>query len=117
MKKLFLSLLVISVFILFSVYVFAGSITIQWDANTEPDLAGYCVHYGSSPGEYTERVDVGNVTTYCIEGLIPDTYYIVVTAYDTSDLESEYSNEVSGEVKNLPPGNPVGCKVVDIIND
>ena len=40
-------------------------------------------------------VDVGNVTTYTVSNLAPGTYYFVVTAYDSSNDESSFSNEAS----------------------
>ena len=73
----------------------ADPVTLQWDANTEPDLKGYKIYYGTSSRNYTHSVDVGNVTTYQLTDLTEDqTYYIAVTAYDTDDNESGYSNEV-----------------------
>jgi len=71
------------------------SVTLVWDANTEPDLAGYISHWGPGTGVYTNACDVGNVTTTVISNLVENcTYYFVVTAYNTSGLESEPSNEV-----------------------
>jgi hypothetical protein len=79
-------------------------VTLEWDANTAPDLAGYRVYYktGSSGEPYNgtgategdSPVDIGNVTTYMLHGLAEDvTYFFVVTAYDTEGIESDYSNE------------------------
>ena len=78
----------------------SGSITLAWDANTESDLAGYKVYYGTASKSYGTPVNVGNVTTYQLTGLVPgQVYYIALTAYDTSYNESGYSNEVSGPAK------------------
>ncbi len=76
----------------------AGTIAVTWDPNTEADLAGYRVYYGSSPGTYDQNVDVGNVTSYTLTGLADcATWYVAVKAYDTEGLESlDYSNEISG---------------------
>ena len=76
----------------------AGNVTLAWDANTETDLAGYKVHYGTSSRTYTQVIDVGNVTTYTVTALATGTYYFAVTAYNTSRAESDYSNEVSTPV-------------------
>ena len=96
---------------------FAGSITIGWNANTESDLAGYRVHIGSVSGDYSSNIDVKNVTEHKIENLVPGFYYIALTAYDTSNLESDYSNEVFGDVGNFPPAPPTGCMIIEIMPD
>jgi hypothetical protein len=80
----------------------AQSVRLAWDANTESDLAGYVVHYGTASRSYTNSSDVGLVTTTTVSNLLEGvTYYFAVTAYNTSGLESEYSNEVSftGKIK------------------
>ena len=69
--------------------------TLEWDPNSEPDLAGYKLHYGLASRSYDTTIDVGNRTTYTITDLsVGETYYIAATAYNTSGLESGYSNEV-----------------------
>jgi hypothetical protein len=74
----------------------AAYVDLAWDPNTEPDLAGYQVYYGTESGEYIYFIDVGNTTTYRLDGLLDGvTYYIAVTAYDIAENESDYSNEVA----------------------
>ena len=59
------------------------------------NLAGYKLHYGLASGSYTTVVDVGNRTTYTLAGLTAGiTYYITATAYNSSGLESDYSDEL-----------------------
>ena len=71
-------------------------VTLAWDANTEPNLAGYKIYYGTASGAYTVTIDVGNITTCTITGLQPGaTYYFAATAYDSSAAQSTFSNEVS----------------------
>jgi hypothetical protein len=78
-----------------------GAIVVEWNANVESDLAGYKVFYGELSGQYTEVVDVGNVTRFRIKKLIMDkVYFLVVTAYDESKNESDYSIEVSGPARD-----------------
>ena len=73
----------------------AVEVKLAWDPNTEKDLAGYKLHYGPISGTYAHVVDVGNVTTYMIKGLDPDTvYFFAATAYDTQGNESGFSKEV-----------------------
>ena len=79
-----------------------AQIKLAWDPNTEPDLAGYRVYYGTASRNYRYSIDVGNVTTCTLPGLTQGvTYYIVITAYDSAKNESAYSNEVSGRVTEI----------------
>jgi hypothetical protein len=81
----------------------AADLNLAWDANTESDLAGYRVYYGTASREYGDPIDVGNTTSFRLEGLLEGVvYYIATTAYDTAGNESGYSNEVSW-TKNTPP--------------
>ncbi len=77
---------------------YAGTASLAWDPVVDADLAGYRVYYGTSPGVYTQSVDVGNVTQTTMTGLTDCTmYYFGVKAYDTAANEStSYSNEISG---------------------
>ncbi len=92
-----LSILIAIVFI--PSMLFAAQIRLAWDANSEPDLAGYKVYYGTASRSYGTPINVGNVTTYTVTGLTTgQTYYLAVTAYDNASPanESTYSTEVSG---------------------
>jgi chitodextrinase len=86
---------------------FAAQVTLAWDSNTESDLAGYRIHYGTANGSYSFHTDVRNVTTYTVTGLAEgQTYYFAATAYDTSGNESGYSNQVSYSVSTAANGAP-----------
>ncbi len=88
---------------LFPPHLTASALTLAWDPNTEPDLAGYQVYYGTQPGMYDFVLDVGNITQYTVTGLEPETrYYFALTAYDTSWNESDFSDEVSAVTGNDP---------------
>ena len=76
---------------------YGASLDLSWNANTETDLDGYNVYYGTAPGVYEDPIDVGDVTAYELSGLNEGvTYYVAITAYDTSDNESEKSDEENG---------------------
>ena len=105
----------------------AGTVTLAWDANTEPDLAGYKIHYGLVSGDYPNIVNVrtdevgwsdGCPTPYdpfnakCCEFtlrnlVVGQTYYIAGTAYDNYGNESAYSIEL---VHTIPPKKPKGYR-------
>ena len=91
-----------------------ATVTLAWDANTEPDLADYTVYMGTVSGNYSqswkvsadrngqnpdcpELYDPSNAM--CCEFTIRDlekgeTYYFVATASDEADNESAYSEEL-----------------------
>jgi hypothetical protein len=77
----------------------ASGVKMSWQANTESDLAGYKVYYGTASGTYQNVVDVGNFATAEVDGLTKDaTYYFALTAYNTSGNESGYSEEVQATI-------------------
>ncbi len=98
-------------------------VTLAWNPNSEGDLAGYALSYGTTSGQLTTTIDVGNTTIYAFA--IPDptkVYYIAIRAYDTSGLFSPFSNEVAttpvvpaltvtNMVANLPSPQPPGATI------
>jgi len=82
---------------LFSGNLCAGTVNLVWDPSTSSNVGGYKVSYGTSPGNYTATVDVGNQTSYAVSGLTEgSTFYFAAKAYDTTKAtESAYSNEVN----------------------
>jgi fibronectin type 3 domain-containing protein len=82
----------------------AGSdaLRLTWNANAEPDLAGYKI-YGSltQGGPYTllNTAALVTATTYLDSDLDGGhTYYYAVTAVDNGGHESNRSNEASGYI-------------------
>ncbi len=72
------------------------AVILSWDPNPESNIAGYRVHYGTSSGNYSQTIDVGNTTNASISSLLPGTtYYFAVTAYNALSLESVVSTETS----------------------
>ena len=79
----------------------AGQVTLAWDMNNEPNVAGYKIYYGKASRNYDWFIDVGNITQVTITDL-PNgsTYYFAATAYDNSNppIESTYSDEVNKDM-------------------
>ncbi|MBP1746321.1 MAG: Flagellar hook-length control protein FliK [Deltaproteobacteria bacterium] len=73
-----------------------AQVTLAWDKNSESNIAGYRIYYGTGSRSYNWFIDVGNATTYTITGLADgSTYYFAATAYDKSKKESKHSSEIS----------------------
>jgi len=81
-----------------------GSVTLSWTPPTRNedgtylyDLAGYGIYYGTRPGNYSNSIHIDNagVSTYVVENLVPNTYYFSSTAFNSSGVESDYSNEAT----------------------
>ena len=90
--------------------VLAGSATVTWQPNTEPDLAKYRVYWSTTAGTYgTHKAEVPKgTTTQVASGLTEGkTYYFVVTAVDVSGNESGFSSPASkkipGDSAAVPP--------------
>ncbi len=80
---------------------------ISWNSNSESDLSGYTLHYGTSSGTYTNQIDNGLSTSVTVGSLTDGTtYYFAVTATNTSSLTSGYSSEQSGIPTHSTAFNP-----------
>ena len=74
----------------------AQSVSLAWDASTDPTVTGYTVRWGTRTNAYTGSLNVGNVTSWTVAGLLPDQkYYFAVVSYNAAGLTSVPSNEVS----------------------
>jgi FG-GAP-like repeat/FG-GAP repeat len=92
-----------------SVAAHAATLTLAWDRNPEPDIAGYILYWGTQPGVYPNSWDVGNFTSQQILGLADaTTYYFVVRAYNTGWVLSSPSAEVSGSTSGTGGGGGGG---------
>jgi hypothetical protein len=73
------------------------SVTLAWNPNTDPDLAGYKIYESTSSGTYGAAIATvpRSTSSFVVTGLQRGvTYYFVITAYDTSGNESARSAEV-----------------------
>jgi len=75
---------------------FAATVNLAWKASTGSNVDGYKMYYGTSSRNYSYDVNVGNSTSCSLSGLQEGRrYYFATTAYNASDVESDYSPELS----------------------
>ena len=116
MKKLFVVLLII----LFAAPAFAVDVCLEWNPNSEPDLAGYKIFYRESGQayDYSNPAWQGQETTCRVSGLIQgDSYYFTGRAYDTEGYESVDCPEVFHrkpfDWENVRPGPMEGIHIYE----
>jgi hypothetical protein len=101
--------LIFLLFLLIPSLAFGVDVTLEWDANTEPDVVGYRLYKSMKQGNVTtawELVGHTSETTYTIIGLPNKTHFFYVTAYTLDNEESQASNLAfykwkPGTIKNL----------------
>jgi len=86
-----------------------GSATLSWNQNSEADLAGYRVYYGTSPrtadcppGGYARNINTGKNNKYTLMNLAPgQTYYFSVTSVNAAGKESCFSPEMKKTISRF----------------
>ena len=93
----------------------ATSVTLAWNASTDPTVVGYNLYYGGASLTYTNEISAGASTNVTVSGLVPGTtYYFAATTYNAANMESPLSVEVSYLVpqdvsgNQAPTLNPIG---------
>jgi hypothetical protein len=81
--------------------IFATNVVLTWAASTGPIVTGYKLYIGSSPGNYTQTVTLGNVTTTTQDVDVSTAKYFAVSAVNTWG-ESAKSNEVTAGKPQAP---------------
>lgn len=85
----------------------AADVTLNWNPNTESDLAGYKLYQSTVSGQYGAPVaTLGKVTTHTLtlpQLEVDATYFFRLTAYDLAGNESTPSLEVRKLVAGVPP--------------
>ncbi len=83
-------------------------VTLAWIPSADPEAAGYNIYYGGDSGDYTNTVNLGNVTNATISGLSGGAaYYFSATTVDASGEESGFSTEVTCVIPDTDPNAPV----------
>lgn len=86
----------------------AGTATVSWvppadntNGSALTNLAGYTIHYGTSPANLTSLIEVAGatVTSYTVQNLAAATWYFAITAYNSSGEASALSGVAS---KTIP---------------
>ncbi|MBN1637215.1 MAG: hypothetical protein JW920_11905 [Deltaproteobacteria bacterium] len=99
MAKAILTVLLFSILLLAATLAHGSVVRVGWIENSESDLAGYKVYYGTTARSYVQPygqgLDVGLANSVEISLDNGTTYYFAITAYDLSNNESSYSNEIS----------------------
>ncbi len=82
----------------------SGTALLSWtpptsneDNSVLTDLSGYNIYYGTSPGVYTNTITVNSagISSYLVESLAINTWYFAMTSFNSSNIESAYSDVVS----------------------
>jgi chitodextrinase len=85
----------------------AGYVTLEWDPSPDPEVVGYVVEYGETPGNYTSQEDASNEIIFTVWDLeVGQSYYFSVRSYTATGIFSDYSNEEAGQAQH-PDGTVV----------
>ena len=70
------------------------------DGSLLSDLAGYKIYYGTLPGNYSNSITLNNagLSSYLVENLAPATWYFVMTAFNSSGTESQFTAELNKSI-------------------
>ena len=76
------------------------------DGSPLTDLAGYKLYFGSASRDYTNCMDLGDMTSFTVSNLTSGvTYYFSVRSYNSAGVESDFSEELSWrDMQGLPDG-------------
>lgn len=120
-KYLYIWLFTIIFILCLSTVSYSTSIILHWDANNEEDLTSYKLYSGSDSrenGGYTKSQEylidtiLKGTQIYTIENAQDGIHYFSLTATDTSNNESGFSNEVIANVQEEPPIPPETHSIV-----
>lgn len=106
----------------------ANSVTLAWNPNTETNLAGYRLYWGTATRSYQFSNQVSAPATFVGTNWVQSSntfnvvsnldigrkYYFAVTAFTSDGLESDYSEEVM--FGGFKPGKPTTLRISGATN-
>ena len=76
----------------FTATVSGNTVTLRWTSLS--GATGYKIYYGTSSGSYIGSMSVGRTTSLTVRSVSANTYYLVLTGYNSAG-ESQYSSEIT----------------------
>lgn len=98
---------------LFVYRAYDGEIGIEWNKNLELDISHYNIYRNLDPAGSFSKID-STTNQYFIDRYLDydSTYYYKITAVDRINLESDFSNTVNAQPKNVyAPYAPYGLSI------
>lgn len=89
----------------FSASAVARDVTLAWDASSSAHVVRYVISMGAADGgPYLQQWSVpGRAnTTLVVTGLVPGRYYFVAQAVNSSNLWSDFSNQIEVSIPEPP---------------
>jgi len=108
-----IKMIVLTLLILGLTVGFAAAATLTWSPSSGT-VDGYKVHYGTSPGNPSGTVDVGDNTQYSLNTLSLSEnaqYFFCISAYNTSGESDPCAPVAYTPADSTPPAPPVGLVV------
>lgn len=103
----------LAIILLLAARAFAAEVTLAWDPNPEPDIAGYELSYGVEPGKHTVTTPTTATQHTLTDMTEGTTYFFVVRAKNQAGQLSPPSTEI---IYTIPKPSPNGW-VVKFVDD